>query len=540
MPKKDLTLRAEKKAVQKSPEIEPEPYEPSEAARHLRLLLSRVERQIPLTELQKPTPSIGRRKLTVGMAVYDDYDGVYFTVQALRLYHPEVLDEIEILVIDNHPEGPSAAALKQLDAWIRNFRYVPYRAYRSTAIRDLVFREANADSVICVDSHVLIQPGALRRLIDYFELHPDSQDLLQGPVVYDDLDSISTHFAPGWRDGMYGTWDTDDRGKDPNAEPFEIPMQGLGLFACRRKAWPGFNPRVRGFGVEEGYIHEKIRQAGGRVMCLPFLRWVHRFNRPGGVPYQVSHGDRIRNYLLTFRELGLDESTVEAHFTEHLGPAQAAPLISKAKEEIENPFLYFDAIYCINLSRAADRWRKMEERFEKLGIAWVVRRFEAVGTPENHHIGCALSHRGVVAEAKKLGLRNVLVLEDDAVFHRDTLDCLRNVVSELERTPWELLYLGGHRWGKQFPVAEGCRYLEEPDGLTCTHAIAYHGSFYDRLLSDLPGDLTEMEGWVLKNTAIDQYLMRLDARRLVTRPSLATQPALVRAEAVSERKNYTI
>lgn len=40
-------------------------------------------------------------------------------------------------------------------------------------------------------------------------------------------------------------------------------MQGLGIFACRRDVWPGFNPRLRGFGGEEGYIHEKFRRAGG-------------------------------------------------------------------------------------------------------------------------------------------------------------------------------------------------------------------------------------------------------------------------------------
>src|SRR5262245_29501083 len=31
------------------------------------------------------------KKLTVGMATYDDYDGVYFTLQAIRLYHREAL-----------------------------------------------------------------------------------------------------------------------------------------------------------------------------------------------------------------------------------------------------------------------------------------------------------------------------------------------------------------------------------------------------------------------------------------------------------------
>ena len=71
---------------------------------------------------------------------------------------------------------------------------------------------------------------------------------------------------------MYGRWDDNGQAQDPDAEPFDIPMQGMGLFACRRAAWPGFNPGFRGFGGEEGYIHEKFRQAGGRTLCLPFMK----------------------------------------------------------------------------------------------------------------------------------------------------------------------------------------------------------------------------------------------------------------------------
>ncbi|MGL1784034.1 hypothetical protein ACSTG0_23510, partial [Vibrio parahaemolyticus] len=85
---------------------------------------------------------------------------------------------------------------------------------------------------------------------------------------------------------------TDPAGAEPDLPPFEIPMQGMGLFACRRDAWAGFNPDFRGFGGEEGYIHEKFRQRGGKVLCLPFLRWMHRFNRPLGLPYPNVWADR--------------------------------------------------------------------------------------------------------------------------------------------------------------------------------------------------------------------------------------------------------
>jgi hypothetical protein len=180
----------------------------------------------------------------------------------------------------------------------------------------------------------LVVPGALKRLLDYFEANSKTADLLQGPMVYDGLNSFSTHFEPCWREGMYGTWAMDDRGNDPDAPPFDIPMQGLGLFGCRRVAWPGFNPRFRGFGGEEGYIHEKFRRAGGRTLCLPFLRWLHRFNRPLGCSYINTWNDRIRNYMIGFTELGIDLEPLKEHFIGWLGPQLAGPIIEGVEAEL--------------------------------------------------------------------------------------------------------------------------------------------------------------------------------------------------------------
>ncbi|MCI5212494.1 MAG: hypothetical protein D3910_27750, partial [Candidatus Electrothrix sp. ATG2] len=124
------------------------------------------------------------------------------------------------------------------------------------------------------------------------------------------------------------------RGADPDGEPFDIPMQGLGLFACRKDTWPGFNPDFYRFGGEEGYIHEKFRQAGGRTLCLPFLHWLHRFARPMGVPYPVIWKDRIHNYLLGFTELGLETEPIREHFTELLGEEEAERTFKEVDKEI--------------------------------------------------------------------------------------------------------------------------------------------------------------------------------------------------------------
>jgi glycosyltransferase involved in cell wall biosynthesis len=268
--------------------------------------------------------------LTIGMAAYNDFNGVYFTLQSLRLYQD--LRDTELLVVDNY----GCPDTKQLvEGWMHGARYVLATDVRGTAApRDLVFREAQGDAVLCCDSHVLFAPGAIRRLKEYYREHPECPDLLQGPLVYDDLETISTHFDPVWRAQMWGVWATDPRGQDPEGEPFEIPMQGLGAFSCRKGAWPGFNPMFRGFGGEEGYIHEKFRRAGGRCLCLPWFRWTHRFGRPAGLEYPLTVEEKLRNYLIGHSELGLDLTPVLDHFSEILPEDHVAAV---AAEVLEGP-----------------------------------------------------------------------------------------------------------------------------------------------------------------------------------------------------------
>jgi hypothetical protein len=262
------------------------------------------------------------------MATYNDFDGVYFTLQALRLYHD--LDNTELLVVDNYGCRYTGELVR---TWARGTYVLANDVVGTTAPRDLVFRRASGAAVLCCDSHVLFAPGAVARLKGFYRDNPDCDDLLQGPLVYDDGDLVSTHLEPVWREQMWGTWATDPRGRDRDGEPFEIPMQGLGVFSCRTDAWLGFHPGFRGFGGEEGYIHEKFRRAGRRCLCLPWLRWMHRFGRPQGIPYPLTVEDKLRNYVLGHTELGLDLAPVLAHFSQYLPADRVADLARQTVAE---------------------------------------------------------------------------------------------------------------------------------------------------------------------------------------------------------------
>jgi hypothetical protein len=259
------------------------------------------------------------RKITIGMAVHDDLDGLYFTIQAIRMFHKEILNDVEFVVIDNNPSGSHSKCIRDFIDWIEEpVQYLPFTKYNSTIVRNKIFDLADTPYVLSIDSHVLIEPGAIKKLIEFYENNKDDGNLLQGPLVYDNLRGISTHFDLVWQSNMWGVWGNDQRGEDPNGPPFEIPAQGLGLFSCRKDSWLGFNKEFRGFGGEEGYIHEKYRKNGKTTMCLPFLRWNHRFYRPSGVSYPNDLSQRFKNYLIGFKELDLNIDELKSHFEQSI------------------------------------------------------------------------------------------------------------------------------------------------------------------------------------------------------------------------------
>ena len=289
-----------------------------------------------------PASPVGREgpqvKLTVGMATYDEPIETWFTLQALRLY--QRLDPAdEVIVVDNKPR-----ACKLTHEAAQNFgaRYIHAPVPAGTAApRERVFREAAGDVVVCMDCHVLLGLGALNAIREYFATRPGSKDMVQGPLLDDSRRGSPqwTHWLIRWRDHMLGTGEC-----EPalllGSRPYEIQAMGLGLFAMRKAAWPGFNRNFRGFGGEECYIHEKVRRAGGRVMCLPQAQWAHKFMRVGAMPYVNKLEDRYFNYIVGHCELGMDAGLVDEAFRDAIPAATMAALKAEAAsvQQMSNEF----------------------------------------------------------------------------------------------------------------------------------------------------------------------------------------------------------
>lgn len=253
-------------------------------------------------------------RFSIAIPVYDDFDGAVFTIQSLLLHHNDRVQEI--VVVDNHPEGRDSQTLA---GFCRNadkrVRYTAYTTVGTAAAKEHAISECTGPYVVCVDSHVLLNAGALDALAKPFEQDPTSPHLYCGPLMLDNLSDMHTHMADVWRGEMRGIW-----AKDATfpflPEIAEVPGQGMGCFAFYKPKWPHFNPEFRGFGGEEFYIHDKYRSHGAKVIRVAGFQWWHRFARPRGIPFQNKYWDKVRNYVIGHRELGTPLDQIHKYYVQ--------------------------------------------------------------------------------------------------------------------------------------------------------------------------------------------------------------------------------
>jgi len=248
--------------------------------------------------------------ITIGMPAYGNPDEVWFTVEALRMY--QHVDGCEILVLDN--QGNDDIKKVANDCRVR---YELYNEVNGTGpARNAIFDRASRPFVLVIDSHVLLVPRTIEALKWWLANNWDKAvNLLHGPMVLSSLKNAYTHYDNKWRAQMWGTWPAAIDPDKIQPDPFEIEMMGCGLFGCRKDSWLGFHKDCKGFDGVEGVIHEKYRRAGRKVLCLPFLKWVHKFGQTKR-NYPLRIEDKIRNFLLGFAEIGMDPAPIYEHFGE--------------------------------------------------------------------------------------------------------------------------------------------------------------------------------------------------------------------------------
>lgn len=391
----------------------------------------------------------GKPFLTIGMATFDDFDGVYFSVTSIMLYHPEVLDQIEIVVVDNNPDSAHGIEVKKFCQSISQVRYIAAGEYKTTSIKERVAVEARGDYVLCIDCHVFMHRHSLRRLVDYFQADPDCTDLLHGPMVGENGKGKTTHMEARWNTGFFGVFDSDSRGESVDAAPFDIPGHGMAMFAFKRSAWPGYNLKFRGFGGEEGYISEKFRQAGGRVLCIPFLRWTHRFPRPGGTKYINRWEDRIRNYLIGWSELGVDLGEVVDHFSQYLGREMTAQVFGDFQREVTGPLWQFDEVFCF--TNSDEDWQRLHPQLCDLSIERVTQRIEL--TDQNQE-SLVAAQKAVLEKSLKAASQHVVLINAQHDFQESARRFLHHSLNKVASQPWHALCLYGVETGDQPRVSE--------------------------------------------------------------------------------------
>lgn len=286
--------------------------------------------------------------LTVGMLTHQDFGGVWATTMNIVANSPELLDDIHFTIVDNDPESHSGGLVRKhaKDLGIADYHTISSEVTAST-FKNCVFEFARTEHILCVDGHVTLLPDALRKLIAFYRENPDFHDLIQGPLYNCQRRLMATEMLPGWRGRNFGTWHkrVDTKNFDPCGEAFEIPLHGMGLFACTRHGWPRFTPGLRGFGGEEGVIHEAFRLTGRKAWNFPFLGWIHRFGRDINPKYEITGKRKVSNNLAAFRNVHLPLDSIDSYFRYKLGfktkaeaDAYMDGMLKWAKSLPESPF----------------------------------------------------------------------------------------------------------------------------------------------------------------------------------------------------------
>ena len=264
--------------------------------------------------------------LTVGCSTLLDFYGVLYSFASLATHHGTFAGEVEFVVVDNHPEptvrlkgcptcaklakdGPECAECKKAVADMEDVatregaRYVRWAEKQGTYPgKDRLATEARGKWVLTMDSHVLLSPWTLDRVLEVISADPLSDDFFHFPclfaggrgaaaVDYRNQQWIYHGDKSPARGGVYG-W---TKLANTAGDPYPIAAMITSCYLVRKEAWRtarGYAPILGNYGGWEGPLQLKWWLMGRRVLSLrhsrqdvidrhEFLRHWHLFCKPG-------------------------------------------------------------------------------------------------------------------------------------------------------------------------------------------------------------------------------------------------------------------
>ena len=165
-----------------------------------------------------------------------------------------------------------------------------------------------------------------------------------------------------------------------------------------------------------------------------------------------------------------------------------------------------DKIYYINLEKRTDRKEQIEKELDQFGLPY--ERINAIEHTEGC-IGCSCSHLFALKKAKEKGYKNVLIMEDDALFYDcddyKSLEIIEFALDELSKIDdWEIYFLGSNIHDKELN-------LKSPHLIKCGCCISLQGYIvnqkcFDKILEnkfDKPYDVMDI---FINNNFTEKYI----------------------------------
>lgn len=181
---------------------------------------------------------------------------------------------------------------------------------------------------------------------------------------------------------------------------------------------------------------------------------------------------------------------------------------------------FFKEAFYINLDRRTDRREEFESEMKSIGLEGWVQRVPAIPYEKgmhfkencdqcDKHAACGMTHKRIIQYAKDNKLENILILEDDIIFHnegeRPGIEIIEDSLDQLTQIGhWDVMYLSA--FTTESDLRQVAPNLITSDTCLTAHAYGINHTVYDTLLEYNPTTDSPLDGWIGNRHFIKKYV----------------------------------